>query len=308
MSRETEKLFKDLHKYMEEHSTDILTEDDAHRLANEFMAQYNLNIPTPVTADTAKTSDDYLELAYDASTLKDAVKYAKKALELDPNNYDAEVMLLTSKNTDDTKLTKDLSNAVQRATKHMSDEGYFEDDSIGHFWGIVETRPYMRLRSEYMQALVECGMIGKAREEGEELIRLCENDNLGVRYQLMHIYAYFEDEQAALNLHQKYDNYDETQMLLPLSIIYYKKGDFVKASKYLRKLNSVNKDLKLFLKVLIGLGDYDELPDPEVDFGYRPNTVEELMMEVAANEFLFSNLTTYIEWAYQQVKNLNKDI
>ena len=308
MSRETEKVLKELGKYIDSHSNDDLTESDVQRLMNSFMAEYNSNIPARVTPQTAETSDDYMELAYDAATEKDALKYARQALKLDPYNYDAELFILDCKTTDDdTKLVKDLEKKVQKATKHMKDEGYFEEDSIGNFWGIVETRPYMRLRGRFVQSLLDCSMLGRAKDECLELLRLCEGDNLGIRYQLMHIYAYFEDEQAALALQEQYDNYDETEMLLPLSVIYYKKGNYTKAQEYLRRLNRANKDLEMFFKFVSGYASLDEaLPEPEFGFGIRPGTIDELMEEMEYNSFLFMNLDTYMEWAYLQVLKMDR--
>lgn len=46
-------------------------------------------------------------------------------------------------------------------------------------------------------------MMHRAIDEGQRLLDLCENDNLGVRYQLMHLYAYMEDEMHALALHKR---------------------------------------------------------------------------------------------------------
>ncbi len=301
MSKETEKLFKEFHKFLKESADDDYTEADLKRLMDEFMVQYDSNIPGPVTEETAESSDDYLELAYDAESMKDALKYAKKALELDPYNFDAESMVLDLKARDITKLVRDFAKAVQRATKHMKEEGYFEEEYIGEFWGVLETRPYMRLRGKYAHLLTDCGMIGQAREECKELLRLCEGDNLGIRYLLMHIYAYFEDEESALALHKQFGCYDETEMLLPLSILYYKKGDYAKASKYLKKLNRSNKDLKLFLKTVLGMED-ELFEGFEIEGAYRPGSIEEFMMELRDNGFLFVNADPYMEWALQQVK------
>lgn len=62
----------------------------------------------------------------------------------------------------------------------------------------------------YFDVLISCGMMRRAIDEGQRLLELCENDNLGVRYQLMHLYAYMEDEMHALALHKQFDSYEET--------------------------------------------------------------------------------------------------
>ncbi|MBQ9707846.1 MAG: hypothetical protein IJV66_01515, partial [Firmicutes bacterium] len=268
---------------------------------DEFMQKYNNNIPEPLTEETAESSDDYLELAYEAESYKDAKKYAKEALVRDPYNFDAESLLIDLNVNDATKLVREYAKAVGRATEHMREEGYFEDDCVGSFWGILETRPYMRLRANYVRWLIACGMIGEAKGECVELLRLCEGDNLGMRYVLMHIYVYFEDEEGALALHKQFGSYDETEMLFPLSVLYYKKSDYTKARQYLRKLNGENKDLKKFLKLITGESDrgFDGF---ELEGGYRPGTIEELMLEIRDNDFLFMTMDSYIEWALQQVK------
>lgn len=43
------------------------------------------------------------------------------------------------------KLVRDLPKKVQAATKHMREEGNFEEDCVGSFWGIVETFPDMKV-------------------------------------------------------------------------------------------------------------------------------------------------------------------
>ena len=93
-----------------------------------------------------------------------------------------------------------------------------------------------------------CGMMHRAIDEGQRLLELCENDNLGVRYQLMHLYAYMEDEMHALALHKQFDSYEETQMLLPLAVLYYKLNQFDKAEDYIKRLSAANKDAKKFLR------------------------------------------------------------
>jgi len=59
----------------------------------------------------------------------------------------------------------------------------FEED-VGHFWGILETRPYMRARFSYAQCLSEEGQLAEAIEHAQELLRLNPGDNQGVRYLL----------------------------------------------------------------------------------------------------------------------------
>lgn len=298
-----EKILKDLDKYLKANADENVSDEATENLINEFMMSYNNRIGSPVT-DEPETSDDYLELAYEARNKKEALKFAKKALALEPYNFDADALVIELKAKNETELVIGYAKAVQKATEYMKKEGYFEEEYIGDFWGVLETRPYMRLRGRFTEILIQCGKMGQACEECRELLRLCKNDNLGIRYQLMHIYAYFENEEAAIALYKHFKSHSETQMLLPLSILYYKKGKYVKAWQYLRKLNSVNKDLKQFMQIF-SKGMFEEFDDVELMEGYRPDTMEEFIMEFRENLFLFCTMTAYAEWALQKIKKLD---
>ena len=161
----------------------------------------------------------------------------------------------------------------------------------------------MRLLNRYAEFLAEAGMMTPAARVYEEMIRLSENDNLGVRYSLMHIYALLDQEESALELHKKYDSYEETQMLLPLSVLYFKRGDFNKAEDYLKRLCAANKDAKKFFRA-IKRNKLDQYADEISDYGYQPFTIQELIVELMENSFLFSTVPLYMEWAYVKSRNM----
>lgn len=78
---------------------------------------------------------------------------------------------------------------VEKARKSVSAE-YARDgidvfrDEIGHFWGLLETRPYMRRRHDHLSLLCEIGTYSALQEalvQGRDMLRLCRGDNMGVR-------------------------------------------------------------------------------------------------------------------------------
>lgn len=180
----------------------------------------------------------------------------------------------------------------------MMKKGYMSEDSIGDYWEISETRPFIRLYSSYLDLLVDCGMMRMATTVGEEIIRYNTNDNLGIRYILMHIYAYLEDEKSMLDLYEKYD---ESQILLPISILYYKLGDFEKAAEYLRRLTKTNKDTGRFIRAFLNdsLDKYASRMNP---MGYQPFTIEEFLVELHEHTYLFEAVPCYFDWAAQVIK------
>ena len=247
---------------------------------------------------------EYLELAENASSAKEALKYAKKALELAPENWDAACLAAELSAKTPESLLEKYEQLIEQANAVMEHDGWFSEKYIGAFWGFHETRPYMRLRSAYLTTLAHCDMLKKAVAEAEDLLRLCENDNLGVRYHLMHTYAHFEDEEKALALLKRYDE-ESTMFMLPLSIFYYKLGDLKKAAQYLRILNRRNKYTCRFFETLVK-SDAEDLFDEISSFGYQPFTIQEFAVAFQENPFLFGSTAAYFTWGLRKLKTMKK--
>lgn len=296
MSRQTEKLFKDFERFMQENDNiEISSEEDLNNAMQVFMSNYQPG------ADDVETADDYLELAESVATKKEALKYAKKAVELEPDNLDAASMVLELSCTSSEKLTEKYRDLIAKAEEKLKEQGYFEDDNIGDFWLIFETCPYMRLLEKYASHFVQCGQMRLAISVYEKMLKLCTNDNLGVRYTLMHLYTFLEDEQSAHELYEKYPE-ESTQFLLPFSILYYKLGDLRKSNQYLKKLTAVNKDTFKFFNGLMD-GSLMESVSDSFSYGYRPFTIEEFIVECEENHFLFTSMPEYFVWAKKKVNS-----
>lgn len=305
MSKETEKIFKEPDRFIAENSdAPCEPKENLQNMLNSFMSQRQ-PWANEVTEDNAESSDDYLELAESAATKKTALKYAKKAAQLDPDNIDAAVMVAELTASSIEKLIEKYKSLIEEAEEKLKAEGYFDYDCIGEFWGLFETRPYMRLLDKYSDNLVQCGKMRLAIAEYEKMLKLCENDNLGVRYRLMHLYVFLEDEQSALRLSKEYSDEESTQFLLPLSILYYKLGNLREANNYLKRLCAVNNDTIKFFNGLVK-GDLLEHFKNMNSFGYRPFTIEEFLVESEENVFLFQSVSAYFEWAWQKLKSKNK--
>ena len=295
MSRESEKVLKDLQKFLDAHAEDTKNEADADALTERFFAEYNQKC-IGQKDHAPETADDYLDLAEQATSKKKCVEYLHKALALEPDNLDARLQLITrtlEEALDEQRLA--LQELLDAADKQMEKTGAFKEYA-GEFWTAPETRPYMRVRYTYFDVLISCGMMRRAIDEGQRLLELCENDNLGVRYQLMHLYAHMEDELHALALHKQFDSYEETQMLLPLAVLYYKLNQFDKAEDYIKRLAKVNKGAKKFLRAAARDQLYDYM-DEMSPYGYQPFTMEELLDELLSASYLFDSVPYFFPWA-----------
>ena len=295
MSRETERLLKELNQFISLHENEITDEDSMNRLCEQFLEEHNLSAPDLKNTEP-ETADDYLELADRAMSKKKCVEYLRKAAELEPENVDVQLQLIvhTLNGKPDQQLPA-LQKLMGTAAKQLEQEGCFKED-VGAFWDVLETRPYMRVCYAYFETLIVCGMMRRAIDEGQRLLELCENDNLGVRYQLMHLYVFMEDEMHALALHKQFDSYEETQMLLPLAVLYYKLNQFDKAEDYIKRLAKANKDTKKFLRAAAHdeLDDYIDALNP---YDYQPFTIEELLDELMHTSYLFDSVPYFFAWA-----------
>ena len=284
-----EKMMIDFSEYLKGES--VQNESDAEKYLLKFMEERNID-PAEVLSSAVDSDEfgiynndddevyEYLELAENASSAKEALKYAKKALELAPENWNVACMVA--------ELSAKTPESLLEKYEQL----------------IARTRPYMQLRDAYLDTLVSCDMLKKAMAEAEDLLRLCENDNLGVRYHLMHLYAHFEDEEKALALLKKYDE-ESSMFMLPLSILYYKLGNLKKAAQYLRILNRRNKDTRRFFEVLIK-ADAEDLFDEIGTFGYQPFTIQELAVAFRENPFLFGSTAAYFSWGLRKLKTMKK--
>ena len=148
MSRETEKLMKQLNKFLDENLSEDATEEDLNALTNQFMAQHNANIAAGNYSDEPESADDYIDLARSATSRKKRLEYVNKALELEPDNLDAGLAKasLTAKNPHE--LLDALDKLLQQGEEQLKNEGFFEPDCVGRFWGMLETESVW-LPSEY---------------------------------------------------------------------------------------------------------------------------------------------------------------
>ncbi len=73
-----------------------------------------------------------------------------------------------------------LEKAVKAGERALGKE--FFEINAGHFWGMTETRPYMRARAGLAQCLWDCGEHDAALSHYQDMLRLNPGDNQGIRY------------------------------------------------------------------------------------------------------------------------------
>ena len=189
-------------------------------------------------------SDDPIEraqeLAYramEAGTRQEVRRLAREALDLDPDCVDASSTLASTERSPE-KAVEKLIHAVEVGERRLGKE-FFEQNE-GHFWGMHETRPYMRARDELADALLAAGRIQESIEHREALLRLCPGDNLGIRYSLMGLYLASDNLEAAYDLLEEYDDDICAVFAWARVLIHYLSREFDEAEEALADAREVN--------------------------------------------------------------------
>jgi tetratricopeptide (TPR) repeat protein len=125
-------------------------------------------------------AQDLVREAWDLPSRKRRCNLAKRALEISPDCADA-YLLLAEEETSRSQKAKDLYQKAVAAAERIIGPGMLRD-AHGHFWGVPETRPYMRARAALAQFLWETGERDAAIDHYNALLELNSNDNQGLRY------------------------------------------------------------------------------------------------------------------------------
>ena len=152
-----------------------LSEDEAREMLRGFLLQHPSMVLSP-DEDQAEDAYDYLELAEQAGSKKKREGYLKKALALEPENLDVLMGIALSEAEGNAPLLLEKFEALlEKGKQALEKEGLYEE-SVGVFWGVTETRPYMRVMKMYMDIMAEHGMLRRATAVGEEMLRLSTGD------------------------------------------------------------------------------------------------------------------------------------
>lgn len=275
-------------------NTDAKNEEELNKALGKFFEQYN-NGEIDYENTPLDEAYELLEEAENAKTIKDAKRLAKKAFEISNACFDAKLFLADIEDNS-IKSRKILNEGLEFEKKRLEQEGFFDKENIGSFYGLFETRPYIRGLYTKARNLSNQGKYKKAIEVCKEILRLNENDNTGARYLLMALYAVIEDEKAMLDLYKKYNEEINLEMLFPLFVLYYKKEDDGNAKKYLDMINKNNKHFIKFFKETIKLEE-DSMPGY-----YSRGNASEVLMYMREYFFLVCTLSNIDDYIIENTK------
>lgn len=86
--------------------------------------------------------------------------------------------------------------------------GKMMKEEVGNFWGILSTRPYMRCMNLLYRELVKARMPAFAAPIGREMLELCPNDNIGIRFSIGDVEKAVNDKDFAEELAYIFEDQD----------------------------------------------------------------------------------------------------
>src|ERR1700719_252462 len=130
---------------------------------------------------TAKAQDVMYE-AWERTTPRSRIALARKALGISPLCADAYVLLAEEAAQSIEEARDYYAKGVEAGELALGPRRFKE--YAGHFWGFLETRPYMRARAGLAGTLVQLGDVAGALAHYRDMLKLNPNDNQGIRYVL----------------------------------------------------------------------------------------------------------------------------
>jgi tetratricopeptide (TPR) repeat protein len=227
--------------------------EDANRaIAERFRGPLDA-MPSTASSPLEQAQD----LAYRAFEARGRrrIQLARKALELSRDCADAWVIL--GENAPDLERARELYAEGVSAGERALGPQVFEQEA-GHFWGPVETRPYMRARFGLAQVLDRLGRRDEAMEHYRELLRLNTNDNQGVRdLVLPALLVAGRDDEAAALLDRYADDAAAVWRYGHALVTFRREGDSAAARDRLREALRANRRLAKYLADAASLPDQD---------------------------------------------------
>lgn len=244
--------------------------DEANAFLQELVASGQLDAMSPAPDTPLEQAQQLIYQAYDTPTKRKRVELARKALEISPDCADAYVLLAEESTRSVKKARLLYEQGVQAGERALGPDVFVHD--VGHFWGIVETRPYMRARSGLAQTLWALDERAEAIAHFADMLRLNPGDNQGIRYLLASCLIQIGDDDALGALLAQYDeDASATWMYTRALWLFRREGAGRKANAALRKALNVNPFVPEYL---FGLAPLPEELPPYVGFGDETEAID----------------------------------
>jgi tetratricopeptide (TPR) repeat protein len=161
---------------------------------------------------------------------------AHKALATSPDCADAYVLLAEEEADSVARALAYYRQGVEAGERALG-EDFFQANK-GHFWGLLETRPYMRARAGLAESLWSLQRRAEAAGHYRALLELNPGDNQGLRYALLNLLLEMDQDAEARALLKQYDD-GMAEWLYTGALLEFRQGSAGRAAN--RRLNAALK-------------------------------------------------------------------
>lgn len=252
----------------------------------------------PLAPAEPKTPEERAEALVDCAYMalgRRSVLLARQALEIWPDCAEA-YNLLAGRAPDLESAGRLYELGVAAGERAIGPEAFAEDsDDAGHFWGLLETRPYMRARQGLADNLVERERVAEAAEHFQDMLRLNSQDNQGVRHTLVNLLIALDRDEEAGELLDRYA--EDTLALLdyPRALLRFRReGDSPAARKSLKRALQAN-------RFVPGLLLHTRRIPPPADF-FSPGREEEAAVYVVLAGETWPGTPGALDWLRQRTR------
>jgi tetratricopeptide (TPR) repeat protein len=232
-------------------------------------------------------AQDMVWQAQELNNTKKRLALARKAADLSPQCADALMMLaFEGKVSDDEKFAL-VQQAEKGGAEALGPKTFARD--VGHFWGLIETRPYMRALMALAQLQWKRGNHNAALASYSKLLHLCPNDNLGARYEFLDRLIIKGELKEAAKLLKSYKDeasafFDYGKVLLALA-----RKDETAAGTFFREAQGRNSYVPAYLT--------GKTPMPkQMPFGYQPGHASEAVEYAKNGQAVWNAVPGALEW------------
>lgn len=163
MQATMERQLKAIGKLLEEQDFESI--EEANTFLQDLMAQGGIQAAPETPQEQAQ---ELIYRAWESGSRRQRERLAHQALEIYPDCADAYVLLAENSAKAPEEARELYRKGVEAGERSLGPEAFEED--AGHFWGIVETRPYMRARQGLAQVLWTLGDPDAAAEHYRQML------------------------------------------------------------------------------------------------------------------------------------------
>jgi tetratricopeptide (TPR) repeat protein len=227
---------------------------------------------------------------------KRRISLAKQAIEVSRDCAEAYLLLADMARTRKEALSY-FELSFEAATRVLGPDIF--EEHAGDFWGILETRFYMRARHALAEALWASGRRAEAADHLDQMLRLNSVDNQGIRYIQAGWLLFLDRLDDLEKLLGQFDEDSATWAYTKALVAFRRSGDSAEARKLLTSAKKANKHVPTYL-----LGQ-KPLPSDQPPF-YSPGDEDDAILYVGHHLAAWKSVSGSLAWVKSRLKPAKK--